>query len=192
VILLLQPLKEKRWSISPAAPKACSSCHSYRDNRGKTWRAGQRHAWMEAKQRCQTAVSPSVLAMYSKDSVWRRAHRCALRSLLLSSTWSFLCTSFPSGDVHRQDGIFFLQITKLHYFIVIEKKITVPYISVWNSTLNNNVFSKQKDQLTLDLVSFTVLYRYPVFCSAFWEFRLQHQFWAANKKVRSFIKSMVM
>lgn len=101
--------------------------------------------------------------------------------------WSFLSPAKFSIWWHTQAGWYFLLRTTRWYFFI----LTLKSNNIQCKSVKCNV-ELLIDQLFLVTCYFVlVLHRHSIFCSAFWKRRFQHQFWAANKKVRYFIKSMV-
>lgn len=171
-----------------------------RDNAGtrKPCRPGQRRAWMEAGMRAarQLLFSFGLAWLGKAKTIWMKkgpllcSWECA--SLFL---WSFLSPAKFSIWWHTQAGwYFFLRTTRWCYFILILKGSSIQYKSVkCNVELYCFIdLEKSTVSVTYYFVSFSVLHRHSIFCSAFWKCRFQHQFWAANKKVRYFIKSMII
>lgn len=121
--------KRKKWSISPAVPKACGSCHRTETTEGRPREQDEEmHGWKQSRGARQLLVLLS----------WQCAARTVKKGPLL-------CSQEPAAVFHlifplykfsiwqcTQAGwyFFFLKITKLHSFIVIEKN---------NSTLHKCV-----------------------------------------------------
>lgn len=185
--VLSQP--QSTWSRQCRAARCRDSAGSR-----KPCRPGQGCAWMEAGWELPDNCYLLLAWLGKAGTVWMKkgpllcSWECT--SLFL---WSFLSPAKFSIWWHTEaGGYFFLRTTRWCYFILILKSNSIQHKSV---KCNVELLYWSGDQLfliTCCFVSFSVLHRHSVFCSAFWKCRLQHQFWAANKKVRYFIKSMVI